>query len=75
MTTFTSGTTYITGRFGQAVPFTVVSRTAKTIKVQAEWDNEVQVKTFRPAVHDGVEFIKPYGSFAACPIMKANRAI
>jgi len=73
MASFTSGTTYITGRFGQAVPFTVVSRTAKTIKVQAEWDNEVQVKTFRPTIREGVEFIKPYGSYSQCPILRADR--
>ena len=75
MTTFTAGTEYVTGVFGTNAIFKVVSRTPKTIKVQGEWDDQVQVKTFRPAVHDGVEFIKPFGSYARCPIMKASRAI
>ena len=43
MTTFTAGTEYVTGVFGTNAIFKVVSRTPKTIKVQGEWDNQVQV--------------------------------
>jgi uncharacterized protein YabE (DUF348 family) len=45
----------------------VISRTAKTIKAKIQG----QIKTLRITVRDGVEEVKPLGSYSMCPVIKA----
>lgn len=45
---------------------TVASRTAKTIKTAAG-------KTLRVGQYQGVEFVKPWGSYSMAPIVSAER--
>jgi hypothetical protein len=47
---------------------TVISRTEKTIKATVDG----AVKTLRPAIYNECEFVKPWGSYSMCPIIKAN---
>ena len=47
----------------------VVTRTAKTVRVIIEG----QQKTLRVAVRDGVETVKPFGSYSMAPVMSAAR--
>jgi len=46
----------------------VVSRTAKTIKALFHGE----LKTYRVSIYDGVERIKPCGSYSMCPIITAS---
>lgn len=66
---FQPGKTYQTRSIVDAdhwVRVTVVSRTAKTIKTD-------KGKTLRIFVLDGVERVKPWGSYSMCPIVGADR--
>jgi heme-binding NEAT domain protein len=66
---FETGTTY-KGRFiGDAdsvILLTVKARTAKTIKT-------ADGKTLRVSVWNGVEQVKPFGSYSMAPIISADR--
>lgn len=70
---FEAGKTY-TGRSicdsEQIYRMTVVSRTPKTIKVQMDGAN---LKTLRPGVYDGVEFVKPNGNYSMALIIRADK--
>lgn len=50
---------------------TVVSRTPKTIKVKMQ--DSANVKTLRPGIYDGVEFVKPNGSYSMALIIRADK--
>jgi hypothetical protein len=67
MTTFQAGKTYTTRSACDhdcVIRVTVASRTAKTIKTEAG-------KTLRIGVYQGVEFVKPWGSYSMAPIVNA----
>lgn len=59
---------------GTVIRFTVESRTAKTIKIRSI-DSQCNGKTFRPSTHNGVEFIKPWGSYSMSPIATAEKVV
>lgn len=68
-TKFEAGKTYQTRSIVDAdymVRVTVVSRTAKTIKTD-------KGKVLRIAEYNGVEQVKPWGSYSMCPIVGADR--
>jgi hypothetical protein len=74
MTKFEIGKTYKTRSIVDAdfwVTVEVVSRTAKTIKARTQKSREPQ--TFRITEWDGVEQVKPWGSYSMCPIVGADR--
>ncbi len=48
----------------------VLHRTAKTITVDC--GEHHGIKTFRPSVQDGVEFIRPWGNYSMAPILRAD---
>ncbi len=52
---------------------TVISRTAKTIKVKMQ--NWIDVKTLRPSVYEGSEQVKPFGTYSMCPVISATKVI
>lgn len=67
--TFEAGKTYYTRSVVDAdhiVRVTVASRTAKTIKTD-------KGKVFRVYTYNGVEQVKPWGSYSMCPIVGADR--
>jgi len=67
MATFQTGKTYTTRSVCNhdcVVSVVVASRTAKTIKTD-------KGQTLRVGVHDGVEFVKPWGSYSMAPIVRA----
>lgn len=68
MATFQAGKTY-TGRsvcdHNCIFSVTIASRTAKSVKT-------TDGKTFRVAIYDGAEFIKPMGNYSMAPIIKAT---
>lgn len=67
--TFEAGKTYQTRSIVDAdhwVRVTVVKRTAKTITTD-------RGKTLRIFTMDGVERVKPWGSYSMCPIVGADR--
>jgi hypothetical protein len=71
MTKFIPGHTYI-GRSpysDHAIVVHVMRRTAMTIRgmIEGKW------KVFRITEHDGVETIKPWGSYSMAPIVSADR--
>lgn len=45
----------------------IVSRTKKTVKT-------ADGKTFRVAIYDNAEFIRPWGNYSMAPIVNANDA-
>ncbi|MDI1301982.1 MAG: hypothetical protein PSX71_08765 [bacterium] len=49
------------------ITVTVDKRTAKTITTRVMGE----IKTLRIGIHDGAEFVKPWGSFSMSPIVKA----
>jgi len=51
---------------------TVISRTAKTLKVIDPHDSR-SVKTLRISEWQGVEQVKPLGSYSMCPIIGADK--
>lgn len=66
-TQFQAGKTYKTRCIVNAdsiIEVAVASRTAKTIKT-------AEGKTLRVAIHEGVEFVKPWGSYSMAPIVRA----
>ncbi len=71
MVKFEIGKTYKNRSIGDSNMFfeiTVISRTEKTIKAIVDG----VVKTLRPSIYDEREFVKPWGSYSMCPIIKAN---
>ncbi len=51
----------------------VISRTAKTIKVKMQdW---IDVKTLRTSIYEGVEQVKPLGTYSMCPVMTAEKVV
>lgn len=70
MTTFQIGQTYSTRSACDhdcIVSVTVSARTAQTIKTTVYG----KAKTLRVAVYNGVECVKPWGSFSMAPIVSA----
>ena len=68
-TQFEPGKTYWTRSICDSdciVRVTVVSRTAKTIKTN-------KGKVLRVYTYEGVERVKPWGSYSMCPIVGADR--
>jgi len=69
MTKFEAGRTYWTRSVvdhDHVIRVTVAKRTAKTITTTAG-------KTLRVSVYDGVEQVKPWGSYSMAPIVRADR--
>ena len=46
----------------------IIKRTAKTVTAEVEG----KVKTFRPGIYDGAEYIRPWGSYSMAPILRAG---
>jgi len=70
---FEAGKTYKTRLVSdceQNAILTVISRTEKTIKASTEFG----VKTLRISLWNGVEQVKPWGSYSMAPIISANKA-
>lgn len=70
MNKFEAGKTYSTRSICDhncIITVEVISRTAKTIKAKADGG----VKTFRIAEYQGVEYVKPWGSYSMAPIVRA----
>jgi len=71
---FEAGKTYATRSIGDhncIIRITVVSRTAKTIKVSG--NRLVDVQTFRVFTDcNGNEAIRPWGNYSMCPIISAD---
>jgi hypothetical protein len=68
-TKFIAGKTYATRSICDAdmvIRETIVSRTAKTVKTASG-------KSFRVNEYDGVEFIKPWGSYSMAPRISADK--
>lgn len=68
MNTFQAGKTYTTRSICDhncIIRVAVVSRTAKTIKT-------ADGKTLRVSEYEGVEQVKPWGSYSMAPIVGAN---
>ncbi len=71
VTTFEAGKTYTTRSVCDhdcIISVTIEKRTAKTVTAKVRGE----VKTFRVAVYDGAEFIKPWGSYSMAPIVRAK---
>lgn len=69
--TFEAGKTYTTRSVCDhdcVISVTIQKRTAKTVTAEVRGE----VKSFRVAVYDGAEFIKPWGSYSMAPIVRAN---
>ena len=69
--TFEAGKTYTTRSVCDhdcVISVTIQKRTAKTVTAEVRGE----VKTFRVAVYDGVEFIKPWGSYSMALIVRAK---
>jgi hypothetical protein len=76
MEQFKAGTTYQTRSVCDhdcIISFTVVIRTAKSIKVAAKTDT-LNGKTLRikPTYDGAAEYVKPWGSYSMAPIMTAQ---
>jgi hypothetical protein len=68
-TKFEAGKTYSTRSICDAsmvISETITSRTAKTVKTASG-------KSFRVAEYNGVEFIKPWGSYSMAPRISADK--
>jgi hypothetical protein len=68
---FEVGKTYTTRSIGDAdciISVTIDKRTAKTVTAKVMG----HVKNFCVAVYEGVEFIKPWGSYSMSPTLRAN---
>lgn len=69
--TFEAGKTYTTRSVCDhncVISVTIQKRTAKTVTAEVRGE----IKSFRVAVYDGAEFIKPWGSYSMAPIVRAN---
>lgn len=67
---FESGKTYTTRSICDhdcIIAVTIEKRTEKTITTTVRGER----KTFRIGLHDGVEFIKPWGSYSMAPMIRA----
>jgi hypothetical protein len=67
---FVTGNTYQTRSIGDSqciVSVTVAKRTAKTITTE-------RGKTLRIAERNGVEFVKPWGTYSMAPMVGADQA-
>lgn len=76
MTQFETGKTYFgrsIGDYDCIFKMNVISRTAKTIKVKMEGWNEV--KTLRPSVYEGIEQVKPNGTYSMCLVISAEKVM
>jgi hypothetical protein len=70
MNKFKVGSTYSTRSICDhncIITVEVISRTAKTIKARTKTGE----KTFRIAEYQGVECVKPWGSYSMAPIVRA----
>lgn len=68
MKAFRVGQTYSTrsiGNYNCIISITIASRTAKTIIT-------TKGETFRLRIWEGVETVRPWGSFSMCPIVGAD---
>lgn len=68
MSNFTAGETYQTRSICDnncIFSITVAKRTAKTITT-------TEGKVLRIAIYEGVEYVKPLGSYSMAPMIKAN---
>ena len=68
---FQSGKTYSTRSICDhetIISVTSEKRTAKTVTAKVRGDQ----KTFRIAMYEGVEYIKPWGSYSMAPMIFAN---
>lgn len=71
MKTFQTGRTYATPSICDSnclVTVEVISRTPKTLQVKTKG----KAKTLRIGTYDGEEFVKPWGSYSMCPIVRAS---
>lgn len=67
---FEAGKTYTARSIGDAdciISVTIERRTAKTVTAKVFGE----LKSFRVALFDGVEFISPWGSYSMSPVIKA----
>ena len=72
MSTFQIGRTYTTRSVCDhdcVISVPVVARTAKTITTTMRGET----KTLRIAVRDGIEFVKPWGTYSMAPIVSADQ--
>ncbi len=46
----------------------IIKRTARTVTAEVEG----KVKTFRPSIYDGAEYIRPWDSYSMAPILRAG---
>jgi len=68
---FEAGKTYSTRSICDhdcVISVTIEKRTEKTVTAKVRGE----VKTFRVAVYDGAEFIKPWGSYSMAPMIRAK---
>ena len=68
---FVVGRTYTTRSVADhdcLISISVVSRTPKTIKALVRGEE----KTLRIKVYDGVETVKPWGTFSMAPVIRAS---
>jgi hypothetical protein len=73
---FQVGKSYFTRSIGDhdcVFQFQVLSRTAKTIKINDLHGNGL--KTLRISLWEGVEQVKPLGSYSMAPIISADREV
>ncbi len=71
-TQFQAGKSYWTRSIGDAdciITLAVLRRTAKTVTVR---DNRGE-RSLRITERDGVETVKPWGTYSMCPVVKADR--
>lgn len=72
MSKFETGKTYATRSICNhdcIIEITVLRRTAKTIVADCGWKGE---KRLRIAEYDGVETVKPWGSYSMAPMIDAK---
>lgn len=72
MSKFETGKTYETRSVGDhdcIFSIKIVRRTAKTVLVFIK--GQAGAKTLRIGTHEGVEYVKPFGSYSMAPIVKA----
>jgi hypothetical protein len=72
MRKFEVGKKYFTRSIGDhdcIITVEVLSRTAKTIKARTSQGDQ----TFRISEYEGVEQVRPWGSYSMCPIVGADR--
>ena len=73
MSQFTAGKTYATRSVCDhdcIITVTIQKRTPSTVQAVVRGE----LKVFRIGQYDGVEFIKPWGNYSMCPILRASDA-